>query len=83
MPSDLKRIPVEAAILLAGQYGFDEIVILARKVGAEGGGVCTTSFGVDAEHDERAQSIAGVLLAIEAGTAQIVVMPPKDKKDTH
>lgn len=42
-------IPIEAAKHIAETYGYDQVVIVARKVGPEG---CehVTTYGVDPEH---------------------------------
>jgi hypothetical protein len=42
----LKPIPISAAKLVAEKYGYDQIVIVGRKVGDGGGEHCTT-YGVD------------------------------------
>jgi hypothetical protein len=40
----MKRIPINAARRIADEYGFDQVVVIARKVGE--GEHCTT-YGVD------------------------------------
>jgi hypothetical protein len=48
----MKNIPISAAQHIAAEYGYDQVVIIARKVGAdneEHGEHCTT-YGVDAVH---------------------------------
>lgn len=42
----MKRIPIAAAQRVAEQYGYDQVIIIARKVG-EGGGEHVTTYGVD------------------------------------
>jgi hypothetical protein len=42
----MKRIPIAAAQRIAEQYCYDQVVIIARKVG-EGGGEHVTTYGVD------------------------------------
>lgn len=42
----MKPIPIAAAKHVAEQYGYDQIVIIGRKVGESGGEYCTT-YGVD------------------------------------
>jgi len=42
-------IPVHAARSIAEQYGWDQVVIVARKTGEEGGEHCTT-YGRDKDH---------------------------------
>ena len=42
----MKPIPISAAKLVADEFGYDQIVIIARKVG-EGGGEHVTTYGVN------------------------------------
>lgn len=42
----MKPIPIVAARLVAEQYGYDQVVIIARKVGDDGGEHVTT-YGVN------------------------------------
>jgi hypothetical protein len=44
--STWKRIPIAAGRRIAEQYGYDQVVIIARKVG-EGGVEYVTTYGVD------------------------------------
>lgn len=41
-----KRIPIAAAKRIAEEYGYHQVVIIARAVGEGGGEHCTT-YGVD------------------------------------
>ena len=43
---EMKRIPITAAQRVAEQYDYDQVVIIARKVG-EGGGEHVTTYGRD------------------------------------
>jgi len=45
----MKPIPIGAAAKVAKQYGYDQIVIIARKTG-EGGGEHVTTYGIDKQH---------------------------------
>jgi len=45
----MKRIPVSAAKIIAKMYGYDQVVIYARKVG-EAGGEHMTTYGANREH---------------------------------
>lgn len=45
----MKRIPINAGKRIAEEYGYDQVVIVARKVGEGGGEHCTT-YGVSAAH---------------------------------
>lgn len=40
----MKRIPIKAAKLIAEEYGYDQVVIVARAVGT---GEHVTTYGVD------------------------------------
>lgn len=42
----MKRIPISAAKRVAKDYGYDQVMIYARKVGEDGGEHMTT-YGVD------------------------------------
>jgi hypothetical protein len=44
-----KNIPISAAEKIAKQYGFDQVIIYARKVDPDGREHMTT-YGVDAVH---------------------------------
>ena len=43
----MKPIPIAAAKAIAERYGYDQVIVIARKVGE--GEHCTT-YGVDKEH---------------------------------
>lgn len=45
----MKRIPITAARRIAEQYGYDQVIVFARKCG-EGGGEHLTTYGVTKEH---------------------------------
>lgn len=44
--STKQRIPIKAGREIAEKYGYDQVIIVARKVG-EGGGEHVTTYGVD------------------------------------
>lgn len=48
----MKRIPITAAERIAKEYGYDQVVIIARKVGEapEPNGEHVTTYGVNKEH---------------------------------
>ena len=48
----MKRIPIAAAQRIADKYGYDQVVIFARKVGSDPDphGEHITTYGVDKEH---------------------------------
>ena len=45
----MKPIPISAAKLIAEKYEYDQVVVIARKVGSDGGEHVTT-YGVDKTH---------------------------------
>lgn len=48
----MKRIPIKAAQRIAEEYGYDQVVVYARKVGTdpEPHGEHMTTYGVNKEH---------------------------------
>lgn len=52
----MKPIPISAGKRIADEYGYDQVIIIARKVGPDGGEHCTT-YGVTKEHCSVAASI--------------------------
>jgi hypothetical protein len=47
----MKSIPIAAAERIAKEYGYDQVVIIARKVGS---GEHVTTYGVNKEHCDSA-----------------------------
>ena len=45
----MKPIPVSAAKQIANEYGYDQVIVVARAVG-EGGGEHVTTYGRDKQH---------------------------------
>ena len=45
----MKAIPICAGKEIAKKYGYDQVIIIARKTGEGGGEHCTT-YGVDKKH---------------------------------
>ena len=56
----MKRIPITAAERVAKQYGYDQVIIIARKVG-DAGGEHVTTYGVDAANCDAAGRIGNFL----------------------
>jgi len=56
----MKPIPISAAKVIADKYGYDQVVVIARKVGDSGGEHCTT-YGVDKENCSVAARIGNFL----------------------
>ena len=56
----MKPIPVEQAKILASEYGYDQVIIIARKVGDDGGEHVTT-YGVNKAHCSAAAKIGDFL----------------------
>lgn len=56
----MKPIPISAARDISRSYGYDQVVIVARKVG-EGGGEHVTTYGVDRANCDVAARIGDFL----------------------
>lgn len=53
----MKRIPITAAERIAKEYGYDQVVIIARKVGEgpdQDYGEHVTTYGINKEHCDSA-----------------------------
>lgn len=58
----MKPIPISAAKLIADQYGYDQVIIIARKVGdVEPNGEHVTTYGVNKEHCSVAAKVGDFL----------------------
>ena len=59
----MKAIPIKAAKDLAEEYGYDQVIIIARKVGGaqEAHGEHCTTYGVNKEHRDVAVRIGNFL----------------------
>ena len=59
----MKRIPIAAAERIAEQYGYDQVIIYARKCGdaPDPHGEHVTSYGVSPKHCGAAAKIAAAL----------------------
>lgn len=55
-----KEIPISCAKSIADQYGYDQVVVYARKVG-ENGSEQLTTYGTTKEHCSIAAKMADVL----------------------
>lgn len=47
----MMNIPIADAKSIALDYGYDQVIIIARKTGQDGGEHCTT-YGINPEHCE-------------------------------
>ena len=56
----MKRIPIKAAERIAKDYGYDQVIVYARRVGA-GGGEHMTTYGVNKIHCDVAARIGDFL----------------------
>lgn len=56
----MKPIPISAAKEIAKKYGYDQVVVIARKVG-ESGGEHVTTYGKDKAHCKIAADIGNFL----------------------
>lgn len=59
----MKRIPIAAAKRIAEEYGYDQVVVYARKVGEEPEphGEYMTTYGVNKTHCDVAARMGDVL----------------------
>lgn len=60
----MKRIPIKAAEEIAKKYGYDQVIIIARKVGKdpEPNGEHITTYGINKAHCDAA-ALQGKALA--------------------
>lgn len=56
----MKEIPIQAAKQIAKNYDYDQVIVIARKVGANGGEHVTT-YGKNKEHCKIAAKIGDFL----------------------
>ena len=70
-----KRIPIKAAKHISKEYGYDQVIIYARKVGEDGTSWVTT-YGRNAVHCKVAAHTGGVILGLENGEYGIVKKNP-------
>lgn len=56
----MKEIPINAAKKIAVEYGYEQVVIYARKTG-ENGGEHMTTYGVNTKHCSVAAKMGDVL----------------------
>ena len=62
MSEKCRRIPISAGERIAKDYGYDQVVIVARKVGPAGvGGEHVTTYGVDKPNCDAAARIGDFL----------------------
>ena len=66
-----KRIPIAAARRIAEDYGYDQVVIIARDVDPPIGEWCTT-YGRTKEHCRVAAAMGDVLRGLSEGTKKVV-----------
>ncbi len=56
----MKPIPISAAKEIAERYGYDQLIVVARKVG-DGGGEHVTTYGRNKAHCDVAASVGDFL----------------------
>ena len=56
----MKPIPISTARRIAEDYGYSQVIVIARRVGNDGGEHCTT-YGVDKENCDVAARIGDFL----------------------
>ena len=72
-----KKIPIAAAKVLAKKFGYDQVVILARKVSdpEDRGGWAACSYGKDEAHCQAAGKIVNAFAGLEEGRLKITRKP--------
>lgn len=56
-----RPIPISVAEHVAKSYGYEQVVIYARKTGDDGGGEHMTTYGINKEHCSVAARMGDVL----------------------
>ena len=74
------RIPINKAKEIAKEYKYDQVIILARKVGRVDGEWVTT-YGVDKQHCNASAKIGDALRGLIVGDFKLIRVP-KDKDST-
>ena len=64
-----KKIPIAAAKQIAEEYGYDQVVILARKIPE---GSHATTYGANKAHCEVAAAVGRIFLDLEKGKNALV-----------
>lgn len=57
----MKPIPITAAEHVAKSYGYDQVIIVARKVGDPHGHAAVTTYGINETHHKAAARIGEYL----------------------
>jgi len=76
-----KRIPIAAAKRICQEYGYDQVVIYARKEG-EDGKTWVTTYGRNAEHCKKAARSGGAIMGVVNGKYAIVHKNPDTPNPT-
>ena len=66
-----KRIPIKAAKRIAREFGYEQVIIVARNTGDTGKEWCTT-YGETPAHCAAAAKIGEALRGLAAGTLKLV-----------
>lgn len=67
----MKRIPIRAAADIASKYGYDQVIVFARKVGkGPDAGETLTTYGVTQTHCDVAARIGAFLRTTIMGWLQ-------------
>lgn len=73
--SKLKRIPIKRAEEIAKTYGYDQVIVIARKVGdGDVGGQWITTYGINKEHCAAAGKQGEALGKLYTGEATLVAV---------
>lgn len=69
--SKLKRIPIKRAEEIAKQYGYDQVIIIARKIN-EPAGEWFTTYGVNKAHCDSAALQGKKLMSLYNGQSRLI-----------
>lgn len=72
-----RRIPIRVAKEIAHEYGYEQVIIVARKTGPQGVEWCTT-YGRNRAHCDAAAKIGDALRRLNSGELQLI---PKTSPD--
>ena len=75
----MRPIPIAAAARIAKVYGYDQVIVIARRVGDEPDphGEHVTTFGVDAQHCDAAARAGNALKRFMGWPGGAIVEPTK------
>ena len=58
----IKRVPIAAAKRLAKQYGYEQVIIIARKVSRDSHGGSMATYGTTRKHCDEAADVGNSMV---------------------